>query len=73
MATTGNFLTPQDKQILLEAMKKGALTYATIDLVKDAHGGNYPDDFHEFVSQYQPEVFQVQMIPGECKEEAERG
>ena len=74
MASTGHFLTPQDKQILIEAMNNEALTYATVDLVKDAHGGDYPDDFYTFVSQYQPEVFPNRIeIPGECEEEAERG
>jgi hypothetical protein len=63
----GSLLTPEDKKLLSEAMERGPLSWGVIDLVKAAHGGQYPADFHAFVSKVQSEAFNVSiqtMPPG---------
>ena len=52
-------LTPEDKQLLTDAMALGPLTMEVIDEVKAAHGNKYPIDFHAFVSNIQPEAFNI--------------
>lgn len=53
-------LTDDDKRLLSQAVGSGNWN-DTVDAVKLAHGGQYPEDFYSFVKPLQPAHFELKL------------